>query len=861
MYDWIIESNSNTETIITANRHLARLLRKEFAEKKKLNKYKAWRTPIIFSWQDWLVYIKSKTFDQINLPVYINKNQSHLLWEEALQKENGITENQINNLSYLCINTWQRLADWNISITDFTKSIQNKDQRIFASASGRYFSLLKKRNMVDDAGLACLILDCIKKDIVDLSGRYTFVGFVRQRPAIKSIQELLSYKKIEVSIIPATEISTKFSLKSFDNFNAELRAAGDWARKKLLKNPNLRIGIVASNLMDNTDIILRNVREGLIPGWQYSHKSLKEALNVSYGRRLTDYPAIATLNLLLHWLFRNLSSLEIGILLRSPLLDTEIVSGRNKLELKIRQIPDREWSIQMFISEFQSSDNDADVKSWLMHLTELNKIKESLPKFATFNDWVSLIKKVIDLFNWPGQRALSSSDFQLINRWYELLHEFSQLGITNSKINASKAISYLENLTNNTIFQPENKNSIIELLGPLDASGAEFDALWIADVTSSNWPPSRSRSFLISKEIQEKNNMPDCNPSETLHHASLLLKNLIKSSKQTVVSYSKNDGILDQTLSTLIKNDKYIVQDKIVIPNLHASDLIGTLRLKEIEDFAPEVIEGEKIAGGSKTIQRQHENPVSAFLHGRLGIKTIYPQAVGLPASLRGYIIHQALFKLYIDLPSKNSICTWDNKELKARITSAVNFAFFSQEKNADSLLRGLLKYERLRVGKILNRIIQTDLTRPNFKIASVEENFELVHENIKLSLRFDRIDSFDDGTIEILDYKTGTKKRLLNKNNDVEDLQLFVYAMATKLTATSLAFVNIDSRETAFDGVGLNYENDINWFELLNNIKSDISIILKNLSKGDIRINPNQTINDARSLNLLSRFTELYRD
>ena len=355
--------------------------------------------------------------------------------------------------------------------------------------------------------------------------------------------------------------------------------------------------------------------------------------------------------------------------------------------------------------------------------------------------------------------------------------------------------------------------------------------------------------------------MPDCNPSETLQHTSLLLKNLIKSSKKTVVSYSKNDGELDQTLSTLIKNDKYIVKDKIAIPNLHASDLIGLVKLREVKDFAPEVIEGEEIAGGSKIIQLQSENPISAFLHGRLGIKTIYPQAVGLPASLRGYIIHQALFKLYIDLPSKNSICSWDNKELKARVTSAVDFAFLSHEQNADSLLRGLLKYERLRVTKILYRIIQIDSARPNFKIASVEEDFNFVQENIKLSLRFDRIDSFDDGTIEILDYKTGAKKRLLNKNNDAEDLQLFVYAMATKLNTSSVAFINIDSREIVFDGVGLNYKNDINWFELLNNIKLDISVILKDLSKGDIRINPNQSINDARSLNLLSRFTELYRD
>ena len=861
MYDWIIDSNSNTGSIITANRHLARLLRKEFAEKKKLNKHNAWRTPIIFSWQDWLLFLKSRAFDQINLPIYINKNQSQLLWEEALQREYGIPDNHINSLSFLCINTWQRLADWNISIKDLTKSIQNKDQKIFASVSSRYSTLLKKRNMVDDAGLPSFILECIKKDIIELSGRHAFVGFIRERPAVKAVQELLADKNIEISIIPTPKENIKFSLKSFDNFNDELRAAGAWARKEYLHNPSARIGIVVSDLTANPDLFIRNIREGMMPGWQYSHRSLTENLNASYGRRLSDYPAIATLNLLLHWLHRNLSSLEIGILLRSPMLGTETVSGRNKLELKIRQIPNREWSPQMFISEFQSSDNDDDIKSWLARLTEFNKLKENLPELATHNEWVLLIKKVTDLFNWPGERSLSSSDFQLINRWQELLHEFSQLGIVSQKINISRAITYLEKLFNNTIYQPETENSIVELLGPLDASGAEFDALWIADVTSNNWPPSRSRSFLISKEIQEKNNMPDCNAAETLQHANLLLRNLIKSSTKTIISYSKNNGEYDQTLSTLVENDKYEVQENISIPNLHAFDFVGYSKLKEIEDFAPAIFEGEEVAGGAKTLQLQSENPISAFLHGRLGINTIYPQAFGLSALLRGNLIHQALFKLYIDLPSKNSISLWDDRELKKRITKAVNFAFLSHERNADTLLRGLLGYERFRVTKLLNRIVQVDLERPNFKIASVEENFEFVYKNLKLSLRFDRIDSFDDGTIGILDYKTGEKKRLLNKNNDPEDLQLFVYAMATKMTASSLAFVNIDSREVVFDGVGFNYENDNDWFELLKNIKSDINKISENLYKGDVRINPKQTIKDARSLNLLSRFTELYRD
>tara|TARA_Y100000389_G_C17466746_1_gene526342 strand:- start:1907 stop:4498 length:2592 start_codon:yes stop_codon:yes gene_type:complete len=861
MYDWILDTKDNSGSIITANRHLARLLRKEFIEKKRSSTKDSWRTPTILSWQDWLIFLTTKVFDQENFPTYINKNQSLLLWETILRKEIDNSAVLKSNLAILCLNTWQITSDWKISIADIVKTVQNKDQRLFAQFASRYTSMLERKNLIDDAGLPAVILEYIEKDIIKLSGSHTFVGFIRERPIIKATQDLLKVKGHEVRIIPAFEFNTEYTLKSYENFSAELRAAGAWARKKYAANPSSRIGIVVSDLDKNTDLITRSVREGLTPGWQYSHISLKKALNVSYGRQLSDYPSIAILNLLIRWLVQDLSSMEVGALLRSPLLGVENISGRVRLELRLRQIPDRQWSPQMFINEFQSKDNEQDVESWISILIKFNSSRQSLPDFASFSEWALVIKEVIDQFNWPGERSLDSPDFQLINRWYELLDEFSQLGIISKKMTPNHAISYLEKMTFNALFQPETKDAIIELLGPLDASGAEFDALWIADVTSNNWPPSRARPYLISKKLQDKNNMPDCNSNEILQHASLLLNNLIASSVSTVVSYSTNIDDSDQTASFLLEQSRHKDQNDLEAPCLHAVSLLKINNLEEVNDPVPAVLEGEQIIGGAKTIQQQHEDPISAFLFGRLGINIIYPQVVGLPASMRGSIIHQALYKLYIDLPSRESIRSWSGNALQSRILKAINFAFIEHEDNADNVLIKLLKIERRRVEAIFYKLIKIDSNRPFLNISSVEGRLEFVFRNIRLSLRFDRIDTFSDGTIEIIDYKTGSKKRLLNKKNIAEDLQLFLYAMSSDKSVSSLTFVNIDSREISFDGAGVNYENTITWPNLLEKIRLEIHAILENLSAGDVRINLDQNFKKARQLNLLTRFTELQRD
>ena len=127
--------------------------------------------------------------------------------------------------------------------------------------------------------------------------------------------------------------------------------------------------------------------------------------------------------------------------------------------------------------------------------------------------------------------------------------------------------------------------------------------------------------------------------------------------------------------------------------------------------------------------------------------------------------------------------------------------------------------------------------------------------------MRFDRIDSFDDNSIAILDYKTGTKKSLLNRKNEVQDVQLFVYASATDVPVSALALVNVDSREVAFDGAGRGYTDPDAWPELLQAVKADIAAACTDLSNGDVRINIEQGVKSARPLNLLSRYTELRRD
>ncbi len=117
------------------------------------------------------------------------------------------------------------------------------------------------------------------------------------------------------------------------------------------------------------------------------------------------------------------------------------------------------------------------------------------------------------------------------------------------------------------------------------------------------------------------------------------------------------------------------------------------------------------------------------------------------------------------------------------------------------------------------------------------------------------------DGSLAIIDYKTGSKKNFLRSDGQPGEIQLVAYASALEEPVASLALVYIDSREMAFNGAGRGYTNDEAWPDQLRDWQQLVQLACDEMSKGDVRVNAAQGVQDARYLNLLTRYTESRRD
>ena len=862
MYDWLTDALRGSSRVVTANRRLARVLTVEFGKQQIADGRSAWRSPAVRSWQDWLAELLASAELSQPLPTRINAHQSRILWERCLRREVVDPLLNIAMLVRQARESWARLHEFRVPLAEWEKAAQGRDQKIFATASRNYQSILDREHWVDEAGLGRLVAELASDGRLRLPEAVTFAGFDRLVPQVTALIKSISEAGVHTAEAPRATRAQDIVLYHYENSDAELRAAGAWARSVLEKSPEQTIAIVATHLEQDAERCTRLIREGVAPGWQTSGSRHSRAVNVSYGRNLSTYPAIAVALLALRWLQNDLRARDISTLLRSSATGCRDAGGRSRLELSLRQLPDRNWSPSMILSEFEGREATHDARDWLARVGALDALRTELPLRSSPSKWVLLIDDVLKKINWPGDGSLNSVEFQLVNRWRELLNDLARLELVSPTMTFAEALGRLATMAKETIFQAESEGSIVQLLGPLEAAGMHFDQLWITGLSAANWPASGRPSSLVSRNIQRSFGMPDADPDDTLDYARRVLERLLSSAGNVSCSYPQTSGDAEQSESALLtgiaKHGDISPED----PGWYATQLVAAANPAPVSpDPVPEVDGEETVSGGATTINRQLADPFSAFAFGRLGIRPVPGITSGLAANLRGTLIHDALHYLYSDLPSKTDIDSWNDSVLEKRIASALRRSFWRHERHADSVLKQLFLLEEHRVAHLLHGVVSLDRKRDEFTVAEVERVLEIEISALRLRLRIDRIDRIDDGDLVILDYKTGMRRRLLDRGGDPRDMQLVVYTLGVREPVAGLGLFNVDSRSIDIDGVGRFLTPDLNWDEILAQWQSTVVLAAKDLQQGDVRIDAQQNTQSARPLSLLSRIGELRRD
>jgi ATP-dependent helicase/DNAse subunit B len=181
----------------------------------------------------------------------------------------------------------------------------------------------------------------------------------------------------------------------------------------------------------------------------------------------------------------------------------------------------------------------------------------------------------------------------------------------------------------------------------------------------------------------------------------------------------------------------------------------------------------------------------------------------GLPANAVGECIHNALQNFWTVIQSSTRLHSADNSELGQHVLTAVTTALRTTARRyPHTMTPRYYALEQERLCKLLVGWLEAERARGNFTVLANEEKLAWRFANLTLNLRIDRIDRNDDGTLTVVDYKTGQKINNPWQEERPEKPQLLLYQVAVDAQishgpVTALLYAHVNIKERVYAGIG----------------------------------------------------------
>lgn len=571
----------------------------------------------------------------------------------------------------------------------------------------------------------------------------------------------------------------------------ELWQMAQWAHQQLLNGQQF-VGCVLPDLNQQRTTVMR-IFSQVIPD--------ENLFNISAGQSFIAFPVIhQAFNLLQLGQQQQFSLSIVSQVLRSPytgdaerekatraLLDAKLHQHGELVITKTRLI---QWSRHLAPLFHQR----------LIKCSALSEINTGSP-----SEWSAYFSSYLATVGWPGEHSLNSPEYQVVQRWLELLSEFATIDCVMSSITLSQALSYLRQLASDTQFQTQTSDAPIQILGVLEAAGITFDALWISGLNDENWPAAAKPNPFIPLPLQRQFNMPHASASRELTFSRQLTERLVKSAPRVLLSYALNDEDRPLRPSPLINKYPSMTSETLGLKNVStmAQQLFASSDLEVLEDMhAPAVTKEEIIKGGSFILKSQAACPFQAFAAIRLNATTIAEPHLGLNALQRGVILHRILEMVWQQIKSHQQLCEMTPTELNQLIENSVTETLFEFQKIYPHHLSPRFRLlEQQRLGDLLRAWLEIEKQRPPFTVISQEIEQQIHLANLSFSLRADRIDQLASGEKILIDYKSA--KTNINDwfGDRLAEPQLPLYSLCDEEIA-ALVFAQVRIDDMGFKGL-----------------------------------------------------------
>lgn len=821
----------NSSLILCSTPRLARSLQ-QLHQRAQLNQgLKQWSPLNVKTLSQWLTEFVEEAvmlgeLDANKIPSgELTALQEGLLWEQAIKDSLKAHEAKelfdTAGLASAAIEANRYIIEWNLSI--HPEHVTEETQQ-FLIWRQRFQTLCNQHNQLEAVRFANWRLDVIEKGLGVLPSHISFAGFDAVHPQLARLQKALKLRGVEVETYPLTlDVPQKVEHVELTDQDAECRAAIAWAQQHLIHHPQAKIAIVVPELN-----VLRAKLVDLLDDAMHS-VSVRPALSeiqrcydFSLGTPLHAQPMItAALNLLrLAWQEKTIFQNEFAYLLHSPYWSQSLfeADARALLDARIRKdlpLSFKVARLQTYVQKVTSGEGGMQLPALSSALQALLGFAQSHRTKQPPSTWTLHFQTALQQADWPGQRGLSSVEYQAKKSFESVLAQLAGLDALLGKLEAQQAIYQLTKLCQAKIFQPESKTiPALQVMGMMEAAAAPLDAMWVMGMNDHIWPPVARPNALIPANLQRAANTPNASSEVQTAFAQAIHQRLIKSAHHVIFSSAQQDGDRElrpsPLLSEISKATSQFVLAKTLAEQLEEAvpeDVNGKPWDWMDDQQAPAVEPGEHVSGGTGLLKAQAICPAWAFYQYRLNARALKTPVEGLDAMDRGTLVHGVL-ELFWKGRDSQYLKNLNTQALQVVLEKAVEavLAKFNAEHDF-AFSEAFIQLEKERLVKLVTFwLMEVELQRPqDFEVLACEQENKLEIEGVRIKLVVDRLDQLADGRLLVMDYKTGNHVDFKNWGQvTITEPQLPIYAafllQDQEVGAVCFAKVNLD--KAGFAGI-----------------------------------------------------------
>ena len=817
----IAEALERGATVVAANPRAARSLQLAFAAAERSAGREVWPAPPILDWDSWLRELYSGyAFAHPDAPMLLSSLQERALWRRV-QREDAARVVSPDSMASLAMEAWSLLSDYTAHAarrSPWAVGGELTDAERFRAWAAEFERECARNRWISFSQIAPLLTsEPSLGTALALPLEVCLVGFDRITPAQRGWLAALASRNLRITEYrsepaPGPQQSERQWIAAVDA-RAEISACAAWARDILLENPAARIGIIVPHIADLRGEIERIFRRVLMPA---SEDILQPSAFLPYefslGQPLADVPAVGAALLLLRWIDQPLPKEEISWLMLSGFVAE---TAAHPLAIA-RHDASQPRALQATAAALSPDCSLADYAGGLARNPALGSVHHHLAAVLGFladnhlhertrqpSAWSDLVPQLLERAGWPGRRAADSVQFQALQRWQRLLDDLALLDFDDTRCHYGEYLALLGDHARETIFAPESHDAPIQILGPFESSGQEFDALWFLGADDTAWPRRGRLHPLLPPAIQRQYAMAHSTPEDDWNLAHAVTARLLASAPRIVFSSSERDNDAEFRPSPLIAGLFPSGMRPTPTPLPSAPSAPAT-QLELIPD-EPRSLPWprEQHAGGADVLQRQSACPFQAFAAKRLAATPLDSAERGLDAIAKGNLVHRVLQQFFTRVRTRDALVTArDTNQLDGMLDTAID-AVLATYASSDPWIQSYLAAEKRRLHTRLAEWLEIEAGRQPFTVESREKTLPDVQVGgLRLDLRADRIDLLADGSHLIIDYKTGGVSPSAWWTERPEEPQLPLYAAYGNIENLSGAvFAKIRAGSIGFDG------------------------------------------------------------